>query len=142
MVTKEQWESFSDEEKSRIIQEFCKAIGLGPDFSYSKMRENAGKLNETYKKAGLIPVENPSNENPILVLKLIDPLMANMVFSWMFKKVELKALNGVRSEVPFLGYHLMEYVFDKSSLMEYDQSEKEILNEAVKILKRKGGING
>ena len=77
-------------------------------------------------------------ENPVLVLKLIDPIMADMVLSWMYNKVELP--NGKKTEVPFLGYNLMEFVFDKSSLMNYDDEEKEVLRDAIRILKNKGGI--
>lgn len=34
----------------------------------------------------------------------------------------------------------MEFVFDKSFLMNYDDEEKEVLRDAIRILKNKGGI--
>lgn len=60
--------------------------------------------------------------------------MAEMILSWMYAKVELP--NGERSEVPFMGYHIVELVFDKGSLMKFTDEEKKRIesgNEYFKI---------
>lgn len=75
-------------------------------------------------------------EHPVLILELVDPLMAEMILSWMYAKVELP--NGERSEVPFMGYHIVELVFDKVSLMKFTNEEKNVLNHAMNILKSRG----
>lgn len=127
MVDKEQWKKLSDEDKSYVIGKFCERLGLGKDFDYAKAREYHDRVNNTM-----------SYENPVLVLKLIDPILADMILAWMYTKVELP--NGKKTEVPFLGYNLIEFVFDKSSLMNYNSEEKEVLRDAIRILKNKGGI--
>ena len=137
MVDKEQWEKLSDEDKSYVIGKFCEELGLGKDFDYAKAREYHELLQEGYRQLRLTN-NTSADENQGLVLKLIDPIMADMVLSWMYNKVELP--NGKKTEVPFLGYNLMEFVFDKSSLMNYDDEEKEVLRDAIRILKNKGGI--
>ena len=137
MVDKEQWEKLSDEDKSYVIGKFCEELGLGKDFDYAKAREYHERVQEGYRQARLTN-NTMAYENPVLVLKLIDPIMADMVLSWMYNKVELP--NGKKTEVPFLGYNLMEFVFDKSSLMNYNSEEKEVLRDAICILKNKGGI--
>ena len=43
-----------------------------------------------------------------------------------------------RSEVPFMGYHIVELVFDKGSLMKFTDEEKNVLNQAMNILKSRG----
>lgn len=137
MVDKEQWEKLSDEDKSYVIGKFCESLGLGKDFDYAKAREYHDRVQEGYRQARLTN-NNMAYENPVLVLKLIDPIMADMILAWMYAKVELP--NGKKTEVPFLGYNLMEFVFDKNSLMNYDDEEKEVLRDAIRILKNKGGI--
>nr|UWI27731.1 MAG: hypothetical protein [Bacteriophage sp.] len=137
MVDKEQWEKLSDEDKSYVIGEFCEKLGLGKDFDYAKAREYHDRVQESYRQARLTN-NTMSYENPVLVLKLIDPILADMILAWMYTKVELP--NGKKTEVPFLGYNLIEFVFDKSSLMNYNSEEKEVLRDAIRILKNKGGI--
>ena len=39
---------------------------------------------------------------------------------------------------PFMGYHIVELVFDKVSLMEFTDEEKNVLNQAMNILKSRG----
>nr|DAJ07268.1 MAG TPA: hypothetical protein [Caudoviricetes sp.] len=135
MVSKEYWASLSDEDKSKIIRKFCEINDLGPDFDYSKVRAFFEEVKQKYKEAGLHR-GNQAWEHPILVLELVDPLMAEMVLSWMYAKVELPS--GERSTVPFMGYHIVELVFDKGSLMKFTDEEKNVLNHAMDILKSKG----
>lgn len=135
MVSKEYWASLSDEDKSKIIREFCKINNIGPEFDYAKVRAFSERIKQIYKEAGIIQF-NKVCEHPVIVLKLVDPLMAEMIFSWMYTRVKLP--NGNQSEVPFMGYHLVEYVFDKGSLMEFTDEEKDVLNHAVNILKSRG----
>ena len=92
-------------------------------------------VKQKYKESGINKSEN-AWEHPVIVLELVDPLMAEMIFSWMYAKVELP--NGNKSEVPFMGYHIVEYVFDKGSLMKFTNEEKDVLNHAMNILKSKG----
>lgn len=135
MVSKEYWSSLSDEEKSKIIQRFCEINGLGENFDYAKVKGFHEQIRKKYEEAGLCR-PNQAFEHPVLVLELVDPILADMVFSWMYTKVEFP--DGKNSEIPFMGYHLVEYVFDKSSLMKFTDEEKNILNHAMNILKSRG----
>lgn len=136
MVSKEYWANLSDEDKSNLIRRFCKLHGLGPDFDYSELKRFHEEMKERYaNNTGLYRGNNPC-ENPVLVLKLVDPIMAEIIFSWMYTKLDLP--DGTSSEIPFMGYHLVEYVFDKGSLMGFTDEEKNVLNHAINILKSRG----
>lgn len=138
MVSKEYWANLSDEDKSKIIRRFCEINDIGPDFDYAKVRDFSERVKQKYKeyKESGIYRNNQFWEHPVLILELVDPLMAEMILSWMYAKVELP--NGERSEVPFMGYHIVELVFDKGSLMKFTDEEKNVLNQAMNILKSRG----
>lgn len=108
---------------------------FGPDFDYAKVRDFSERIKQKYKESGIYR-NNQFWEYPVLILELVDPLMAEMILSWMYAKVELP--NGERSEVPFMGYHIVELVFDKDSLMKFTDEEKNVLNQAMNILKSRG----
>lgn len=133
-MVKEDWANLPDEEKTRVIREFMKHTGL-ENFDYTKTKTSFDYLRKTQKDMG---VDLTNWENPVLVLELVDPVMADMVFAWMYKNTELS--NGKCSTVPFLGYNVVEFVFNKGSLMSYTPEEKEILRKAMSILKTKGDI--
>lgn len=130
---KEHWNSLSDEDKSWVIKKFCENLGLGKDFDYSKVRDLHERVYGEYLKTNN---SFEPFEHPVLVLELVDPIMADMILSWLNTRIELP--NGTRMEVPFLGYRLMELVFDKSSLMNFTTEERGIIGAAINILKNKG----
>lgn len=133
-MVKEDWANLSDEEKTRVIREFMKQVGL-ENFDYTKTKASFDYLKKTQKE---MSIDISNWENPVLVLELVDPVMAGMVFAWMYKNIKLS--NGKGSTVPFLGYNIVEFVFNKGSLMSYTSEEKEILRKAMSILKDKGDI--
>lgn len=95
MVSKEYWANLSDEDKSKIIRRFCEINDIGPDFDYAKVRDFSERVKQKYKESGIYR-NNQFWEHPVLILELVDPLMAEMILSWMYAKVELP--NGERSE--------------------------------------------
>lgn len=120
-LTKESWENLTDDEKTQELQE----IMPGVNYKYYK------ELYNMCMEHGRL---NPAFENPCLSLKLIDPVLTMMLWSWMYSKG--KKLNNI----PLFGYRLEEITIDKSSLMNFTNSEKDILSSAIKILQDKGGV--
>ena len=79
-------------------------------------------------------------ENPCIVLELFDPIMACCIMDWMYGKFDdngnrVTALNG--GTAPLFGYKMVELCFNKGSLMEFSDSEKQVLREAMRIIGEK-----
>lgn len=122
---KKKWNELTDSEKSIIINDFVNNASL-INFDYEKER----KLYDTIQHEREI---YPKYNEPCLILKLVDPVMTMPLLNWLFEKHEL--LDG---GIPFMGYELQEIALDKSSLMNYNDEEKNIINKAIEIIKNKG----
>ena len=132
MFTKESWSNLSDNDKTQFIRKFCELHHLN-DFDYTKAKENAEKLKDV--TGAFINVDNPC-----IVLRNIDPILTRLILSWMYTEIEITTENGkiIKNNCPFGGMGIEELWFDKSCLMQYSDEEKDILNRAIEILKRKG----
>lgn len=118
------WECLSNEEKQQVLDSFKQCIG---NLNYSEIC----KSYEKYKEEGVYG----GWKNPVLLLKLADEKMAHHILTWLYSTVKTSQGN---IRIPFCGYFLEEITFDKSSLMEYSEEEKDILRKAIDIIKDKG----
>lgn len=119
-LTKENWASLTDDEKTVELQKII------PGADYGDYKKTYEKLKEVDSCGfGVF-------ENPVLVLELIDPVMCSSIMSWLYTSGEKV------NQIPVFGYKLTEITLDKSSLMKYTDEEKYILNKAFEILKSKG----
>lgn len=132
MFTKESWAKLSDNDKTKFIRKFCEMHSLN-NFDYAKAKEFAEKMKN-------VSCAFINNSNPCIVLRNIDPILTQLVLSWMYSEIEITSEDGhvIKNNCPFAGFGIEEIYFDKSSLMEYSDEEKEILNKAVEILTTKG----
>ena len=79
-------------------------------------------------------------QNPCIVLELFDPIMAPTIMSWMYRNFDDNGDTvgyAQGSPAPLFGYNLIELTFDKGTLMEFSDSEKQILREAMRIIGEK-----
>lgn len=128
----EKWQSMSDEQKTKFMRNVFKHLDLGETFDYAECRRVYEKMKEHGKEG--YGVYN----NPCLTLKLVDPIMAGHVLSWMYSKFDIEGNVTLYGETaPIFGYNMTELSFDKHSLMEYNEDEQNILREAVRIINRK-----
>lgn len=127
---KEKWESLSDEQKTSAMREFINKVGLN-NFDYTKAREQRDRFIKA--KSDMAFTCYSDLKNPCLTLKLVDPVLTDFMFAWMYAK---SSEHGVA--IPFMGYELEEITFNKSTLMEYSDEEKQTLTAAIEILKKKG----
>ena len=118
------WECLSNEEKQQVLDSFKQRIG---NLNYSEIC----KSYEKYKEEGVYG----GWKNPVLLLKLADKKMAHHILTWLYSTVKTSQGN---IRIHFCGYFLEEITFDKSSLMEYSEEEKDILRKAIDIIKDKG----
>lgn len=120
-LTKESWTALTDEEKTIELQ------ALIPGADYKKYKEGYERMKE------LKPdwADYGSYEHPVICLELIDPVMTDLIMAWMYREGE--KLN----QIPVFGYKMTELFFDKASLFNFDDTEREIIKQAVKILKTK-----
>ena len=109
-----------------------KDMDLGETFDYAECVKMSERMKE--HNGELYGVFN----NPCIVLELVDPNMAYMLLGWMYRKFNDQGEtdpNGYTA--PLFGYNMVELYFDKGSLMDFSDSEKDILREAVRIIKEK-----
>lgn len=118
-LTKENWDALTDDEKTIEMRK------LIPGFDYKKERQTYEKLKEMGLENNLV------FDNPCLTLKLIDPVIARSLSSWLYEPGE-KLQN-----IPVFGYRLDKITFDESTLMGFNDSEKSILLQAMEIIKNK-----
>lgn len=131
-MKKEKWFNMSDDQKTSFMRNVFKDMDLGETFDYAecvriseRMKEHTGELYGVFN-------------NPCIVLELVDPVMAHMLLGWMYRKFNDQGetdLNG--DTAPLFGYNMVELYLDKGSLMDFSDSEKDILREAVRIIKEK-----
>lgn len=120
----ERWKALPDEEKQKVLDEFKRRID---NLVYSDIC----KSYEFYQENG----GNYKWKHPVLLLRLADEKMTHQILSWLYSEVET---SQGKMNVPFGGYFLEEITFDKSSLMAYDDEEKEVLRKAIQIIRNKG----
>lgn len=118
-LTKENWASLTDEEKTHELQK------LMPGITYQEYKEQYERLKELGKESAMI------FNNPVITLKLIDPIMAPSLFGWMYSR------GDKINHIPLFGYEMTELTFDKSSLMGFSDDEKNVLSHAFNILKNR-----
>lgn len=119
------WEALPNEEKNSVLKSFLRRLD---NMNYDKICRTYDLFNESN-------LDTFGYEHPVLILRLADPKMAHQIMAWMYYK-ENTSQGKIR--VPFAGYFIDEITFDKSSLMNYSEDEKAILNQAMKILRGKG----
>jgi len=121
----EKWQALSDEEKDKALKALLQRLdGL----NYKDICKHHDLMTESDMSAY-------AYKHPVLVLRLADEKMSHQIMSWLFSTVDT---SQGKMHVPLFGYFLDEIVFDKSSLMSYDDNEKEILRQAIRIIQEKG----
>ena len=133
-MTKEKWQSMTDEQKTSYMRKVFKSMNIGESFDYAECRRIYERM--TDERGGMYGVY----QNPCIVLELFDPIMAADIMSWMYRNFDdngdaVGYTHG--SPAPLFGYKMVELVFDKCSLMEFSDSEKQILREAMRIIGEK-----
>lgn len=121
----ERWQALPDEEKASVLKDFLSRLD-GMD--YAEICRTHDRIAETGHGSW-------AWEHPVLILRLADRKMAHQIMAWMHSTVQT---SQGEMHIPFGGYFLEEVTFDKSSLMQYSESEKEILRQAMRILREKG----
>lgn len=131
-MKKEKWFNMSDDQKTSFMHNVFKDMDLGETFDYAecvkvseRMKDHTGELYGVF-------------DNPCIVLELVDPIMAYMLLGWMYRKFNDQGEPDPSGDTaPLFGYNMVELYFDKGSLMDFSDSEKDILREAVRIIKEK-----
>lgn len=132
MDIKDKWNALSNADKTKVMRAFLESVNL-TDFDYTSQLAFRDKID---KETNFDNTIFPQLEQPCLALELIDGNMTNFLTTWLYRRIKI---DGIWDDVvPFAGYIVNELHFNKSSLMAYSENEKAILNEAIKILKRKG----
>ena len=132
-MDKEKWQSMTDEEKTMFMRKVFKSMNIGDSFDYAECRRVYERLTEERKTYGVY-------ENPCIVLELFDPIMACCIMDWMYGRFDdngnrVTGFNG--GTAPLFGYKMVELYFNKSSLMKFSDSEKQVLMEAMRIIGEK-----
>ena len=134
-MDKEKWQSMTDEQKTSYMRKVFKEMNIGDSFDYAECRRVYERLTEAGK--GTYGVY----QNPCIVLELFDPIMACCIMDWMYSYFDD---NGDRVDSysggtePFLfGYKMVELYLNKGSLMNFSDSEKQVLREAMRIIGEK-----
>ena len=138
-MTREKWERLSDDEKTKYMRNAFRNLQFGEKFDYAALRKHHERLIELDKNR----FENYGvYQNPCLVLEIFDPIMAPMIMDWMFSKLDDEGnLDNDGSPAPLFGYMVTDLCFDVKSLMEFNEEEKSILREAMRIIyKRVAGM--
>ena len=133
-MNKEKWQSMTDEQKTSYMRKVFKEMNIGDCFDYAECRRVYDRMTEA--GAGTHGVY----QNPCIVLELFDPIMAPTIMSWMYRNFDDNgdAVGYAQgSPAPLFGYNLVELTFDKGTLMEFSDTEKQILREAMRIIGEK-----
>lgn len=133
-MTKEEWQSMTDEQKTSYMRRVFRAMNIGDSFDYARCRE----VHERMTEAGV--GTHGVYKNPCIVLELFDPIMAPTIMSWMFRCFDEDGESTDTehgSQAPLFGYNIVELVYDKGSLMNFSDDEKQILREAMRIIGEK-----
>lgn len=121
----EKWQALPDEEKDKVLKNFWDRL---KGFDYKEICREFGMMESL--GMGMYGLKNP-----VLVLRLADEKMSHQIMSWLYHTADT---SQGKMHIPLFGYFLDEIVFDKSSLMSYDDNEKEILRQAIRIIQEKG----
>lgn len=134
-MTREKWERLSDDEKTKYMRNVFRNLQFGEKFDYAALRKHHERLMELDKSR----FENYGvYQNPCLVLEIFDPIMAPMIMDWMYSKFDDEGnLDSDGSPAPLFGYMGTDLYFDKKSLMEFNEEEKSILGEAMRIIHKR-----
>ena len=134
-MTKELWDTLTDEEKTQYMRNVFRAMHIGETFDYTAVRRTMEGMEQ--HRPGFL--KNNTFKNPCIVLELFDPVMAYELQSWMYMKFDEKGNYNSREggPAPIFGYLMKELCFDKDSLMEFTESEREVLREACRIINNK-----
>lgn len=131
-MKKEKWESMTDDQKTTFMRNVFKNMNLGENFDYEECKKRAERFKEmTGEYYGVC-------KNPCIVVELVDPIMACSLMSWMYgtyNEVGERIRDG--ETAPIFGYNMTELYFDKGSLMEFSDTEKQVLRQAIEILSEK-----
>lgn len=133
-MTREKWSALTDEQKTAFMRKVFKNMNFGDSFDYADCRKLYERMTE--EGSGTYGVY----QNPCIVLELVDPIMAPAIMAWMYASFDD---NGERvgytkgQQAPLFGYNMIELTFDKSTLMEFSDTEKQILREAMRIIGEK-----
>lgn len=132
-MTKEKWQSMTDEQKTSYMRKVFKEMNIGESFDYAECRRVYDRMTENGKTYGVY-------KNPCIVLELFDPIMACTIMDWMYRNFDdngdsVDYTKG--SPAPLFGYNMVELTFDKGTLMEFSDTEKQILREAMRIIGEK-----
>lgn len=135
----DKWQSLNNEQRNKIVQRMHEVMDFSnPNFYFDCIKvENCMKAQlgeDAY--TGLI-----QNPNPCLVLTCCDPLLSRILGKWMNTRIQVEDKDGTiiwNDRLPFAGFFLDEIYFNKSSLMQYTDEEKDIINKAISIIKNKG----
>lgn len=131
-MKKEKWESMTDDQKTTFMRNVFKNMSLGENFDYAECKRFAERFKE--ERGHYYGVFN----NPCIVLNLVDPILACTLMSWMYAKYNDNGERDPSGETaPLFGYNMTELYFDKGSLMEFSDTEKQVLRRAVEIISEK-----
>lgn len=138
-MDKEKWQSMTDEQKTSYMRKVFKEMNIGDCFDYAECRRVYDRMTDA--GAGTHGVFH----NPCIVLELFDPVMASTIMSWMYRKFDDNGDSvdcDEGSPAPLFGYNMVELTIDKGTLMEFSDSEKQILREAMRIIGEKTKMEG
>lgn len=134
-MNKEFWNRLPSEEKTKAIRHFLKSQEL-EDFDYDKIKAQYEKItSELGDKAWCYFCQL---ENPILELSAIDPVLSYLVYSLLFTKHKYNVEGKeVEDTIPILGFRVDTIFQNKAAVMNFSDSEKQVLAEAIRIIKDK-----
>lgn len=124
----------TDEQKTSYMRKVFNVMKIGDSFDYAECRRLYERMTEAGR--GTYGVY----QSPCIVLELFDPIMAPAIMSWMYCNFDDNgdsARYGKGQPAPLFGYKMVELFFDKGTLMEFSDSEKQILREAMRIIGEK-----
>lgn len=128
---KEKWDKLSDEDKSKVLNEFINKTGLN-NIDYAKLRKEKEMVDRALpgNSNGYINCENPG-----LILSLVDPVLTHVILSWMYTRVNIPDVwNDV---VPLFGFNIESLYFSGADMIGFGDREKSVLRDAVNIIKKK-----
>ena len=131
-MRKEKWQSMTDEQKTLFMRNVFKELNLGETFDYAECRRVYNRMAEMGK------ADYGVYDNPCITLRLVDPVLAGEILSWMYLRFDDEGHSAQSGETaPIFGYDMVELTFDKYSLMEYSDEEQDVLRRAIQIINNK-----